>query len=55
MYVAVVKVRGNAGDGVPGPLKLLGSVPGPNTGVSGTNRLRRAPNFSELMGPKFIL
>jgi len=53
----VAKVRGNA---VPGPLKLLASVPGPHTAVNGTiSRLRRAPsadsrapNFSEFLGPK---
>ena len=55
----MVKVRGNAGNAVPGPLKLLASVPRPHTAVNGTNRLRgprpsaysRAPNFFSVPGP----
>jgi len=58
----VVKVRGNVGNAVPGPLKLLARVPRPHTAVNGTSELKiapsadsRAPIFSEFLGPKFIL
>jgi len=40
----VVEVRGNAGNAVPGPLKLPASVPRPHTAVSSTSKLRGAPS-----------
>ena len=56
----VVKVRGIAGNAVPGPLKLLASVPGPHAGVSATKRLPlqltvRPQIFQSSWEPKFIL
>jgi len=39
---AVVKVRGNAGDTVPGPLKIVGERFQAHAAINGTSRLRGA-------------
>jgi len=35
--------RGTRGNGIPGPLKLLASVPRPHTAFKGTSRLTGGP------------